>query len=144
MQHVLYRINWLQLMQQRFRSKCASRQFQKPCPIKDYRYWRNVLFTDESRFCLLHNDSQIRMWRQDEFYTRDHLRWRKVHYGMWWVNVQWSYLASDYSKRFNGIALHTRSFKAEVAHLLKIWQLIPLYNTLLGHMYLGKRCLVWP
>ncbi|KAF2880860.1 hypothetical protein ILUMI_25315 [Ignelater luminosus] len=28
------------------------------------RRWRNVLFTDESRFCLFHSDARVRVWRR--------------------------------------------------------------------------------
>lgn len=59
------------------------------------RQWSNVLFSDESRFCLQSDDHRIRAWRRrGERYSQRFVRQRRTHNGpgvMVWAGISWNF-----------------------------------------------------
>ncbi|KAK7099853.1 hypothetical protein V1264_022900 [Littorina saxatilis] len=54
------------------RHRMARQQWAQDHINWNWRQWRNILFTDESRFCISHVDGRVRVWRRrGERYTGD-------------------------------------------------------------------------
>jgi len=78
------------------------------------RQWRNVLFTDKSRFCLFENDARIRIWRRRrERFEANYIDPTRAFGGgfvMVWSGISMNRSSDFPTPRIHSGTLHKRSF----------------------------------